>query len=79
MRFFFFTDDDVENCNSQECNKCPPDSVVNDDDECTCDDKKCPATPLTCSPGLVRQLIQKGGSKPGYCCDVYDCVEENGK
>ncbi|KAL6956344.1 hypothetical protein U1Q18_049763 [Sarracenia purpurea var. burkii] len=71
-------DDDGENCNSQDCNRCPPDSIADPDGECKCDPTKCPATPLTCSPGSVRQLIRNSSTKPGYCCDVYVCVEENG-
>ncbi|XP_065201867.1 cysteine-rich motor neuron 1 protein-like isoform X3 [Planococcus citri] len=72
-------DDEPENCNSQDCNRCPPDSLLSSDGECKCDPTKCPANPVTCSPGLVRQLIRNSSTKPGYCCDVYVCVEENGK
>nr|CAD7197555.1 unnamed protein product [Timema douglasi] len=51
---------------------CPPDSVLNDEEECVCARGRC-LEPV-CRYGSKRVLQRTGSGVPGDCCDVFECV-----
>nr|CAD7261285.1 unnamed protein product [Timema shepardi] len=51
---------------------CPPDSVLNDEEECVCATGRC-LEPV-CRYGSKRVLQRTGSGVPGDCCDVFECV-----
>lgn len=59
---------------------CPPDSVPSNPSvprsPCECAPARC-VQPL-CRFGSTRELQRTGTNTPGYCCDVYECVQPKG-
>ncbi|XP_075213645.1 reduction in Cnn dots 2 [Lycorma delicatula] len=78
-----------KNCSQVVCDKveqppCPPDSnrlpAIKSAEECCSVPQGCqcspePCRPPECKPPLWAKVIRPGNEKPGSCCPLYKCVE----
>ncbi|EEB16886.1 hypothetical protein Phum_PHUM442980 [Pediculus humanus corporis] len=69
------------NCSNGNCDdsdddeKCPPDSILDGDGTCRCEFRHC-FQPI-CRAPAQSVLRKKSNSVPGDCCDVYECVSHD--